>query len=142
MRSECTQAGVVFLLVQPFSKLRLSGIAGWLVPNRGLIQQTLRHKTNDHFWFTFFHEAAHLLLHSRKDVFIDGETLKGDAKEEEEANQWAANFLGPQTELQRFIASDSFSVSAISDFAEQVGVAPGIVVGQLKREKYFRGARR
>jgi HTH-type transcriptional regulator / antitoxin HigA len=132
MKTECAQAGVLFLLVPPFSGLRLSGIARWVAPGKAVIQQTLRHKTNDHFWFTFFHEAAHLLLHSRKGVFIDGEQMKGDAKEEEEANSWAAHFLIPQHELGKFIAKGSFSASDVVGFAEDIGIAPGIVVGQLQ----------
>jgi HTH-type transcriptional regulator / antitoxin HigA len=135
MRNECRRAGVVFLLVPPFSGLRLSGIARWLVPNKALIQQTLRHKSNDHFWFTFFHEAAHLLLHSRKSLFIDGENLRDDAKEEEEANHWAANFLVPQQELHRFIAKGEFGKADVSSFADNLGIAAGIIVGQLQNKK-------
>jgi len=135
MRADCAQAGVAFLLVPPFSGLRLSGIARWLVPRKAIIQQTLRHKSNDHFWFTFFHEAAHLLLHSRKSLFIDGEQLSGDAKEEEEANYWAANFLAPQHELERFISKAAFSMSDVVAFAETLGIAPGIIVGQLQKRE-------
>ena len=132
MKAECAQAGVLFLLVPPFSGLRLSGIARWVVPGKAIIQQTLRHKSNDHFWFTFFHEAAHLLLHSRKGLFIDGEQLKGDEKEEEEANNWAANFLVPQHELEKFITRNSFSSHAVIGFANDLEIAPGIIVGQLQ----------
>jgi HTH-type transcriptional regulator/antitoxin HigA len=134
MKAECAQAGVLFLLVPPLAGLRLSGIARWVAPGKGLIQQTLRHKTNDHYWFTFFHEAAHLLLHSRKAVFIDGEKVSGDPKEEEEANHWAANFLVPQHELEKFISKGSFNIDDVVGFAEYVGVAPGIVVGQLQNK--------
>jgi Zn-dependent peptidase ImmA (M78 family) len=28
----------------------------------------VQHKSDDHFWFTFFHEAAHVLLHSKKNI--------------------------------------------------------------------------
>lgn len=132
MKSDCAQAGVLFLLVPPLTGLRLSGIARWISPGKAVIQQTLRHKTNDHFWFTFFHEAAHLLLHSRKGLFIDGELMKGNAKEEEEANNWAANFLIPQYELGKLIAGGSLSVSDVVGFADDIGIAPGIVVGQLQ----------
>jgi HTH-type transcriptional regulator / antitoxin HigA len=135
MKVQCAQAGVLFLLVPPFSGLRLSGIARWVAPGKAVIQQTLRHKTNDHFWFTFFHEAAHLWLHSRKGLFIDGEQMKGDAKEEEEANNWAANFLVPQNELGKFIATGMFSRTAIVSFAEDLGIAPAIVVGQLQNRR-------
>jgi HTH-type transcriptional regulator/antitoxin HigA len=115
--------------------LRLSGVARWLVPGKGIIQQTLRHKTNDHFWFTFFHEAAHLLLHSRKALFIDGEKLPGDDKEEAEANHWAANFLVPQHELEKFVSAGSFDLESVTTFSEEIDVAPGIVVGQLQNRK-------
>lgn len=135
MQAECQKSGVVFLLIPPFSGLRLSGIARWVATNKGLIQQTLRHKRNDHFWFTFFHEAAHLLLHTRKGLFIDGESLRNDAKEEEEANQWAANFLVPQQELHRFIAKGEFGSADVAAFAEDVGVTAGIVVGQLQNRE-------
>jgi HTH-type transcriptional regulator/antitoxin HigA len=135
MISKCAEAGVVFLLIKPFSRLRLSGVARWLVPGKGIIQQTLRHKTNDHFWFTFFHEAAHLLLHSRKALFIDGEKLPGDDKEEAEANHWAANFLVPQHELEKLVSAGSFDVESVTRFSEEIDVAPGIVVGQLQTRK-------
>jgi HTH-type transcriptional regulator / antitoxin HigA len=135
MKAECASAGVVFLLVPPFSGLRLSGIARWVVPGKGLIQQSLRHKTNDHFWFTFFHEAAHLILHSRKSLFIDGEQITSDAKEEEEANHWAANFLVPQHELEKFIARAAFADSDLVAFANTLGITPGIIVGQLQNRK-------
>jgi hypothetical protein len=126
---------VVFLLIKPFSRLRLSGVARWLVPGKGIIQQTLRHKTNDHFWFTFFHEAAHLLLHSRKALFIDGEKLPGDDKEEAEANHWAANLLVPQQEIEKFVSAGSFDLESVTMFSEKIDVAPGIVVGQLQNRK-------
>jgi len=135
MRDKCARSGVIFLLIPPFPGLRLSGVARWLSPGKGIIQQTLRHKTNDHFWFTFFHEAAHLLLHSRKGLFIDGDKLLDDVKEEAEANQWAANFLIPHQELQRFIDRGSFDADDVIAFAASVGIAAGIVVGQLQKRE-------
>ena len=133
MRKECAKAGVVFLLVRPFKGLRLSGIARWLAPGKGIIQQTLRHKADDHFWFTFFHESAHLLLHSKKRLFIDGETLSDDAGEEAEANAWAENFLVPQQELERFIHRGAMGANDVIAFAQSVAITPGVVVGQLQK---------
>jgi HTH-type transcriptional regulator/antitoxin HigA len=43
----------------------------WLTPNKPLIQLSLCGKTNDRFWFTFFHEVAHILLHSKEEIFLD-----------------------------------------------------------------------
>ena len=57
--------------VQPLPKTALSGAAWWLTPKKAVIQLTARHKSDDHLWFSFFHEAAHILLHSKKDDFVD-----------------------------------------------------------------------
>ena len=132
----CSSAGVAFVLVRPFKGVALSGISRWLTPRKALIQQSLRHKANDHFWFTFFHEAAHLLLHSRKSMFLD-ESNYGSAEptEEREANEWASNFLVPANDLRAFIASFGGTAQEVKDFALVQGIAPGIVVGQLQKRE-------
>lgn len=132
LTTACARAGVAFVVIKALPDIALSGISRWLSPRKGMIQQSLRHLANDHFWFTFFHEAAHLLLHSRKTVFLDGNGHGGSGPEEEEANRWAANFLIPQAALQRFIASFDGTEAEVVAFAEEEGVAPGIVVGQLQ----------
>lgn len=130
----CANTGVAFVIVRSIPGTALSGISRWLSPRKALIQQSMRHMANDHFWFTFFHEAAHLLLHSRKSVFLDGKGYgSAEPKEEEEANNWATNFLIPQATLQRFIDNFDNSSKMVTDFARQQGIAPGIVVGQLQK---------
>lgn len=134
VRKRCARAGVAFALVKPLKGVALSGISRWLSPRKALIQQSLRHKANDHFWFTLFHEAAHLLLHSRKAVFLDGNGYSNaDPAQEEEANEWAANFLVPQAELRKFIARFDGTAEEVRAFAAEQGIAPGIVVGQLQK---------
>jgi Zn-dependent peptidase ImmA (M78 family) len=110
----------------------LSGVSRWLTPRKALIQQTLRHKRNDHFWFTFHHEAAHLLLHSRKSMFIDGDVGNGKKEEEREADDWSRHFLIPQKAMESFILEGCLSEQDILKFADEQGIAPGIVVGQLQ----------
>jgi Zn-dependent peptidase ImmA (M78 family) len=91
---------------------------------------------NDHFWFTFFHECAHLLLHSRKSIFLDGKGLSNSAAHlEAEANDWASEFLIPSQALTRFITRFSYDEDEVVEFAAHHGVAPGIVVGQLQYRK-------
>jgi HTH-type transcriptional regulator/antitoxin HigA len=133
----CARAGVAFAVIAPLEQMALSGISRWLSPRKGLIQQTLRHRSNDHFWFTFFHEAAHLLLHSRKSLFIDGlDVGSGDAEPyEEEANVWAASFLISPPAMERFCSKSSFKEPDVIQFAKEQDVAPGIVVGQLQKRE-------
>jgi HTH-type transcriptional regulator/antitoxin HigA len=136
VRRLCAEAGVVFLLEPALPKVSLSGVSRWLTPRRALIQQTVRHLSNDHFWFTFFHECAHLLLHSRKDIFLDGNGISNsDPELEAEANDWAADFLVPADAMTRFITRFTYDPDQVIAFAKRHGVAPGIVVGQLQHRK-------
>ena len=130
----CNEAGVALSLVKPLPKMRLSGAAWWLSPRRPVIALSARHKSDDHLWFSLFHEAAHLLLHSKKEVFVDGTTGHGNSIEDE-ANAWAADFLVPRTAWQEFIAAGDYRAMSVRQFADEQGIAPGIVVGSLQHGK-------
>lgn len=137
VRRLCNSAGVAFSTVQGLKGTALSGAARWLNPRKAMIQQTVRHLSNDHFWFTFFHEAAHLLLHSKKEVFVDEKKYDG-SKIEEDANNWASNFLVPRNAWIAFKASRPRGGAAVIRFAKQQGIAPGIVVGMLQHDKVIK----
>ena len=62
MKELCRNAGVALIFEPPISKTCLFGSARWFDTNRAIIQMSLRMKSNDHFWWTFFHEAAHIIL--------------------------------------------------------------------------------
>ncbi len=88
MRRLCNEAGVALVAIKSLPGTALSGAARWLSPRKALIQLSLRHMSDDHLWFSFFHEAAHLLLHSKKSIFVEGNG--GDTTDlEDEANAWA-----------------------------------------------------
>jgi HTH-type transcriptional regulator/antitoxin HigA len=129
------QAGVAFVLVPAIPKAHISGVARWLNPHRPLIQLSLYGKTNDKFWFTLFHEAAHILLHSKekKAVFLDDPNKnQADNPEEHEANTWAGDFLIPSE-----YKGELSSIRSKSDcfaFAERLGIHAGIVVGRLQHD--------
>ena len=133
---QCNLAGVALACIKPFKGTALSDAARWLAPFKALIQLSARHQSDDHFWFTLFHEAAHLLLllHSKKRVFVDERSgTKSDY--EEAANKWAANFLIPAMDWARFVETGVYSRKSVTRFATQQGVARGIVVGRLQHER-------
>ncbi len=132
----CNEAGVALALVRPLPKTALSGAAWWLSPRKAVIQLTARHKTDDHLWFSFFHEAAHILLHSKKGVFVD-EANGDDTEQEIEANEWASNILIPKGAWQTLVASSPRSARVVTAFADEQGIAPGIVVGRLQHEGHL-----
>jgi addiction module HigA family antidote len=130
----CAAAGVAVAFTPELPKTHLSGIARWLSKDKALIQLSLRHKTSDHVWFSFFHEAGHILLHGKKAIFIDEQG--GDRNEiESEANRFARDWLLEPGAFRRFAEVADFSEAAIKRFAVQQGVAPGIVVGRLQHDQ-------
>jgi Zn-dependent peptidase ImmA (M78 family) len=96
-----------------------------------MIQLSLRYKTNDQFWFTFFHQAGHILLGGKKEAFIDLDHEKGEA--EAAADRFAANLLIPPGKASEL--SKLQSTQAVKSFAESIGIAPGIVVGRLQHDE-------
>ncbi len=132
----CADAGVALVLIPELPKTHVSGFTRWLTPQKALIQLSLRYKTDDQLWFTFFHEAAHILLHGKKEVFL--EKRGNDSPQEQEANQWASDFLIPPNEWKLFISDlpSKPSLNSIRSFAKRLGIAPSIPLGRLQhREK-------
>ena len=136
MRTLCAGAGVAFCTVQELPKSGANGATRWLSPHKALIQMSLRNKGADIFWFTFFHEACHLLMHRRqRRVVIDGLEADPDMETiEEEADQFARDFLTPPAAWSAFCDTGLFTPHAVREFARTAGVAPFIVVGRLQKE--------
>jgi HTH-type transcriptional regulator/antitoxin HigA len=132
----CKSAGVVVVFVQELPKARIFGAARWLAPDRPMIQLSLYYKTEDQLWFSLFHEAGHILLHGRKEIFVDvtGSSMN---KQEEEANGFAANSLIPPAAYSSFVAAGDFSRASVVAFAREIGIVPGIVVGRLQHERHL-----
>lgn len=127
----CAAQGVAVVFAPTPPKCPASGVTRWLTPTKALIALSQRYKTNDTLWFTFFHEAAHLLLHSKKMTFIEG--MEGlDQELEEEADTFARDLLIPPEHGSELVRLKS--ASTIRAFAHEVGVHPGIVVGRLQKE--------
>ena len=127
----CATAGVAVVLVPEIKGAPVSGAAKWLSPTKAMICLNLRGKFNDKFWFTFFHEAGHILNDSKKAIYIDKD-YKDDPREVN-ANRFAANLLIPEKyhdELKNLSTAQSVEL-----FAKKVGIAPGIVVGRLQHER-------
>jgi HTH-type transcriptional regulator/antitoxin HigA len=139
MRQLLRDAGVSLALVPAIPRAYVSGVARWLNPSRPMIQLSLFGKTNDKFWFTFFHEAAHILLHAntreeKKSVFLDDtHGYPSNNLQEQAANQWAADWLIPPEES--IALSGLHTRTAVESFAHRIGIHPGIVVGRLQHEK-------
>lgn len=131
--SECAEIGVCLVAVSEVPGARASGASRFLSPSKALIQLSNRGKRNDKFWFAFFHEIAHLLLHSKKGTFVDFYDRESDPPAiEQEANDFAGALLIPPT-YDEAIRKVKTTAQARA-LAQVVGVAPGIVAGRVQRE--------
>ncbi len=133
MKQLCCEAGVALVFVPELPKTRLSGTTRWVSSEKALIIQSLRHRKDDHFWFTFFHEAAHVLLHGKRAVFID-EISMDQSEDEQQADAFAANHLIPQMRYASLVSSGQPSKAEVLAFAKELGITPGIVVGRLQHD--------
>lgn len=141
LQKRCAESGVAVAIIRAPSGCRASGAVRFISRNKALLQLSFRYLSDDHFWFTFFHEAGHLLLHGERNFF--SETLRGERScmlewidtistpEEEEANEFAASTLIPP-EFQSQLTNLPIDPRKVIRFAVRVGVSPGIVVGQLQ----------
>jgi HTH-type transcriptional regulator / antitoxin HigA len=139
----CAEMGISLVLVPELKNTGISGCTKWLATDKVLIGLTLRYKTDDQFWFSFFHELGHVLLHKNKVAFVIDNVAESFSdqivdpemqKYEEEANRFAADTLIPPATFSLFVKQGEFTSDTIHDFAESVGVGPGIVVGRLQHD--------
>jgi addiction module HigA family antidote len=128
----CAEAGVAVVIVPELPGTRAFGATRWLTPDKALIQLSARGKTGDQLWFTFFHEAGHILLHSKKDIFIELEATV-DSREDE-ANRFAADHLIPPPTWMLLRQMKLRSAADIQLFAKQYNLSPEVLVGRLQRE--------
>ena len=134
MQKICAACGVAVVFIPAPPGCPLHGATRWLTPDKALLALSLRYKTNDQLWFSFFHEAAHLLKHGKKLLFVEG--IDGlDETMEEEANRFSANLLVPPADAR--VLSSLRSIAEVRNLALQMDLAPGILVGRMQREGWI-----
>lgn len=120
------RVGVVLAFVPPVPSLGIYGATRWL-DGHPLIQLSLLRKTDDQFWFTLFHEIGHVLLHPQQGLYLTGD----DDDAEDEANTFSADLLIPPTDAEHLPTGRN--IGLVEDFARQIGVSPGVVLGRVQR---------
>ena len=134
LRAICAPCGVAVVFVPELRGSRASGVTRWLTPAKALIQLSFRYRTDDHLWFTFFHEIAHVLRHGKTDVWIET-TSSQDNPREAEADSFARDTLIPRADAKELITLQT--LDDVRRYAEKIGIAPGIVVGRLQHDHHW-----
>jgi HTH-type transcriptional regulator/antitoxin HigA len=131
IRNILNTCGVSLVYIPHFPGIGVSGAVRW-IGNNPLIQLSIYNAWADIFWFNLYHEIGHLLLHGKKEKFIEYDdrdlvTAKG---KEAEADKFASDELIPGKSYEEFI-DQKLSPLGIIEFAKNLGIHPGIVAGRL-----------
>jgi HTH-type transcriptional regulator / antitoxin HigA len=130
----CRNFGVAVVVSKTPKGCSASGATQFLRDDKVLLLLSLRYLSDDHFWFTFFHEVGHIILHKSKNPIIETDSNQNLSIEEEEANLYASEVLIPydmKSELFKLRGNKRMIVG----FAAKAGISPGIVVGQMQHHR-------
>ncbi|MFA5525183.1 MAG: ImmA/IrrE family metallo-endopeptidase [Tissierellales bacterium] len=136
LKEGLARAGVKFAVVRAPKGCTASGAVRILADETPHMQLSFRYLSNDQFWFSLFHEIGHLLLHFDKMPILES-THAVEKEYEDEANEFASATIIPMMHQEEFLALFA-SKSLILAFAKKVGVAPGLIVGQLQHANIIR----
>ena len=95
---------------------------------RIVVGLTTRGKDADKFWFSLFHELAHIILGHV------GQPDGTSEQDEADADTWAENLLIASEDFEAFREKKEFSYADVCRFAALQKISPGIVVGRMQRE--------
>lgn len=141
--------GVALVLEPEFpGDTQLNGSSWWHTKDKAIVALSGRRKKADGLFFTLVHECVHVRRHSKKRTFIEfNEGAIGvDEQLEAEADQIAQRLLIHPDEWERIsrIPDNNQAFPRIRNAARDIGVHPGIIVGQLQTRvwrNYGRGNR-
>jgi len=137
LQALCLQAGVVLLFTPKLPKVPLSGSTRWL-NNTPLIQLTARYKKNDSFWFTFFHELGHIILHGKKYISLENvDFAAADPVKEEEAHQFAISQSFTKEQEQEVLQKRTITEQDIINYAKKLDTHPAMIIGRLQHDGYI-----
>ncbi len=133
----CCQTGIAFCVVDELPGNHLLGLVRWLNPDKAFIQLSSKFQTDASFWWAFFHALGHLLLHGKREVFIEEE---GEAKNKKElqADQFAAETLASKADVKDFFHRyPRIDPETLQKFVRTTEVAPGVLIGRLQKTRHL-----
>ena len=102
--------------------------ASFMDGNKIVVGLTARGKDADKFWFSLFHELAHIVLGHV------GQPYGTSEEDEKAADKWSGDTLIAADDFEAFRKDRDYSERSVLQFANAQGVAPGIVVGRMQME--------
>lgn len=130
LQAKCREVGVIVEYIEKLEGVRnLCGVALWLGKDRPVIALTLHGQDLDKIFFTFLHEAGHIVNDQHDMVFV---TDKEAAREIQADNFAADNSIPPA--LNEEILETGGSLDGLIAIAERIGVMRDLVIGRYQHK--------
>lgn len=137
LRDLCLKCGVKLVHTPCLPKTAIHGSTRW-INNTPLIQLSGRFKRNDIFWFTFFHEVGHILMHGKKYISLENIDYEGENEQyEEEANSFASQWILTDVQVEEIWNSENLNAEKIKHFAQKFVTHPACIIGRLQYLQYI-----
>ena len=131
----CLLAGVKVFYTPKLPKVPISGSTRW-IKDTPVIQLTARYRQNDRFWFTFFHEAGHILLHGKKYISLENIHFdEADPIKEQQAHNFAEKWTFSKKQEDEVIAAAPLNEDDIIAFAKKFNTHPAMIIGRLQHKE-------
>ena len=135
MLADC---GIVVAYMPLISNTHAQGAAKWVAPDKVLLMLNTHKRDEGKFWFNLFHELGHILLHSKKECFVDLDTER-DGKVEKEADEFAQKWLINDFDatiitFRKEMNTSHDIKSAVHAAAKANNVSDAIIAGRLTNE--------
>ena len=133
MKAILARAGVALVVIPSLSRSGIFGATKWIGRDKAIVGLTDRRKSADTFWFSLFHELAHVLEYRTKQTYVLTEDSQAD-EIETQADDFAKDILIPNKSYDHWIKEKVFTEDDVIAFAKASDVHPGILVGRLQKE--------
>ncbi|MCQ2372914.1 MAG: HigA family addiction module antitoxin [Phascolarctobacterium sp.] len=132
------ECGVTFVLLPYLKNSGINGAVRWFNDEEVLLAMNNRNTYADVFWFSLFHEIKHVFQKKHSMVFLSADKcfdlIELNQMLEYDADAFASNCLIPPKEYKEFLKNQNITRSSIKEFAQRIGIHPGIVVGRLQHD--------
>lgn len=138
LRKRLSESGVSLVYVPYLKNTGIFGASCWVGGSDGgkspIIALSNRGKSADVFWFSFVHEAAHVLMRHTRNLMLASDDTVSSPVEREANERGKAMLIDPKSWKRFSDFSSHHTTGGVASFAKEVGVDPCVVVGWLAKE--------
>lgn len=138
LQAACLAVGIKLIYTPCLKSLKVHGCTRW-IDSAPVVQVSNLLKRDDIFWFTFFHELGHIILHGKRDVFMEGLEYTDEEKiKEEEANEFAVKHLFSrelEAEFLQNIDENSVTYADVLNYAKEKKLKASVIFGRMAKRK-------